>query len=493
MAIALSAMALAGCASLREPGRAPAPVVPADWSAARAQAGAPPAELSGWWLRLGDATLATLVERATSQGTDVAAAAARLRAARAQREIAAAALGPAVTAGGSLRASRREAAATVRSTAATLDAGWEPELAGSSRAAVAATEADREAAAATLAATQWQVAAETALAWIELRNGQARLAIARRTLASQEHTLRIALWRAEAGLVTRLDVEQARSSVEQTRAQIPALEGAAERSANALAVLTGDPPGTLASLLAEAAPLPAPPAALTLAFPAEVLRQRPNVAAAEARNRAAEARADAADRERWPSLSIGGSIGLDALTLTRLASDPVTVLSLAASVSLPVFDGTRLQGRVRAQEAALDEARANHRAVVLAALQEVENALVALRSARQQLAAQQAAAQSARTASGLAGDRYASGLVDFTTVLATQRTLLGLEDAAASTAADLLSQHVRLFKALGGGWTPDRTPDSTAPRSPAAAATRESQDTSLHQTARAPEPAAPTR
>ena len=119
----------------------------------------------------------------------------------------------------------------------------------------------------------------------------------------------------------------------------------------------------------------------------------------------------------------------------------------------------------------------------------MENALVALRSARQQLASQQAAAHAARNASGLAGDRYASGLVDFTTVLATQRTLLGLEDAAASTAADLLSQHVRLFKALGGGWTPD----STAPPSPAAAATREPQDTSLHQTARAPEPAAPTR
>ena len=139
-----------------------------------------------------------------------------------------------------------------------VDAGWEPDLAGSSRAAVAAAGADRDAAVATLADTQVRVAAETALAWIELRSLQARLAIARRTLASQEHTLHIALWRAEAGLVTRLDVEQARSSVEQTRAQIPALEGAAERSANALAVLTGDPPGTLASLLAEAAPLPAP-------------------------------------------------------------------------------------------------------------------------------------------------------------------------------------------------------------------------------------------
>lgn len=458
----IATLLLAGCASLRQPGSEPAPVVPADWTDARAvPSGRDAQDLAAWWTRLGSPELTTLVEAALAEGTDVAAARARLRAARAQRDIAAAALGPAVSADGSLQASRRTGGVTSRSAAASLDAGWEPDLAGGTRAAMSAADADRDAAAAALAAVRVQVAAETALAWIELRGTQARLAVARRTLASQEHTLRIAGWRAEAGLVTRLDVEQARSSVEQTRAQIPALEGAIERSANALAVLTGRPPGALAALRDQAAALPQPPAALVLAFPAEVLRQRPDVQAAEARVRAADARAEAVDRERWPSLTLGGSIGLNALTLTRLATDPATTLSLAASVSLPVFDGGRLRGRVAAQEAALDEARANHRATVLAALQEVENALVALASARGQLAAQQAAADAARTAARLAADRYASGLVDFTTVLATQRTLLGLEDAAASTTAELLGQHVRLFKALGGGWTPD-DPDTHA-------------------------------
>jgi NodT family efflux transporter outer membrane factor (OMF) lipoprotein len=468
-ALAVATLLLAGCASLRQPGSEPAPPVPADWAAARASGDA--AGLAAWWMRLGSPELAALVERALAGGTEMAAARARLRAARAQRDIAAAALGPSLSGDGALQASRRSGGVTSRSTAASLDAGWEPDWFGSTHASVNAADADRDAAAASLQAVQVQVAAETALAWIELRGTQARLAIARRALASQEHTLRIAGWRAEAGLVTRLDVEQARASAEQTRAQIPALEGVIERGANALAVLTGQPPGALAALHDTVAALPQPPAALVLSFPAEVLRRRPDVQAAEARVRAAEARAEAVDRERWPSLNLGGSIGLNALTLTRLATDPATTLSLAASVSLPVFDGGRLLGRVAAQEAALDEARANHRATVLAALQEVENALVALGSARRQLAAQQAAADAARTATRLAADRYASGLVDFTAVLTTQRTLLGLEEAAAATTAELLGQHVRLFKALGGGWAPEDAEVRTADPARAAART----------------------
>ena len=175
--------------------------------------------------------------------------------------------------------------------------------------------------------------------------------------------------------------------------------------------------------------------------------------AAEQQLLAAAARVEQADAERLPSLSLGGSIGLNAISLGALGSG-TGVASLLASVSVPLFDGGRLRAQVRGQEAARDEAEANYRATLLAALQEVEDVLVSLRSTREQLAAQQAAAASARSAATLAEQRYRSGLVDFQNVLQTQRTLLSAEDGVAATATLLATQHVRLYKALGGGWSP---------------------------------------
>lgn len=453
VALTVSAALLAGCASYRQPGDPVAVAVPAQWHAPL-DAAAPAASLADWWQRFDDATLTALVDDALQRNTDVAAAQARLRAARAQRDLAAAALLPVVSGGVDARASGREGAPSTRSSTASVDAGWEPDLSGGRRAGVAAAEADERATAATLAGTQVQVAAEVALAYLELRGTQARLATGLANLANQQHTLQITQWRAQAGLVTQLDVEQARTAVEQTRAQVPVLEGAIARSMNALAVLTGAAPGALQPQLSKPSPLPAAPPDLALAFPADVLRQRPDVAAAAQRVQAAASRIEQADAQRLPSLTLGGSIGLSALTLSGLSTG-FGVGSIAAAVSVPLFDGGRIEAQVRAQEAGLDEAHGQYRAVVLGALQEVEAALVSLRAAREQLAGQQAAAESARRAARLAEFRYASGLIDFQAVLQTQRTLLTLEDAATTTATDVTTQHVRLYKALGGGWRPD--------------------------------------
>jgi NodT family efflux transporter outer membrane factor (OMF) lipoprotein len=452
VAVAALAVLLAGCASYQQPGESPAVPVPAQWTASPASV--EPEVLADWWQRFGDAELSTLVGEALRLNTSLAAAQARLRAARAQRDLAASALQPGIAASAGAQASAREGLPSSRAVTAGLDARWEPDLWGGTQAGVDAAEAELRASAATLAGTQVQVAAEVALAYLELRGTQARLATGLANLESQQQTLQITQWRAQAGLVTQLDVEQARTAVEQTRAQVPVLEGAIVRAIDAIAVLTGQPPGALQARLAPPMPLPAAPADLALAFPADVLRQRPDVAAAEARVQAARARIEQADAQRLPSLELGGSIGLSALTLSALGSG-AGVASIAASVAVPVFDGGRIEAQVRTQEAALDEAHAAYRATVLAALQEVEAALVSLRAAREQLAGQQAAAASARRAARLAEFRYRSGLIDFQAVLQTQRTLLALEDAATATATEVTSQHVRLYKALGGGWPLD--------------------------------------
>jgi NodT family efflux transporter outer membrane factor (OMF) lipoprotein len=461
MASWLFVTGLAGCASLQSPTAAVLPPVPTHWSAAGSQASGLPATGAStpWWQQFGDDTLSMLVGRTLANATDLQAAQARLRQARALRDLALAGTAATLDASASAQASDSDGGAPTRQFRTGFDAGWEVDLWGGRRAGVAAAAADVQASAATLGQTQVALAAEVAAAYIELRSGQGRLDSARAGLAAQERTLRIVQWRNEAGLATGLEVEQQRSAVAQTRAQLPALQAGVAQSMNALAVLAGEPPGALHARLETPAPLPAAPAELALAIPAAVLAQRADVQAAEARVHAAAARVQQKDAERLPSLRLSGSIGLNALSLTGLGTG-AGVATLLAGVAVPVFDGGRLTAQVRALEAALDEARVNHRAVVLAALREVEDALLALRSAREQHESLQLAAAAARRAMQLAEHRHAGGLIDFQVVLQTERTRLAADDALAVAAATLLTQHARLYKALGGGWVADAGVDA---------------------------------
>lgn len=179
------------------------------------------------------------------------------------------------------------------------------------------------------------------------------------------------------------------------------------------------------------------------------------------------ARVAQADARRLPSFTIGGSLGLSALTLGALTGGASLSSALLASVSLPVFDGGAARAQVQVQQAALEQAQASYRGIVLVALQEVEDALVALRGDRERLASLRNAADAAAHSALLARQRYSSGLVDFQVVLDTQRTLLGTQDSVASVAASVSADHVRLYKALGGGWQAD-TIDAAASPAPAA-------------------------
>jgi outer membrane protein TolC len=172
-----------------------------------------------------------------------------------------------------------------------------------------------------------------------------------------------------------------------------------------------------------------------------------------------------------PSFKLGGSLGLSALTLGALTDGASLAAAVLASMSWPVFDGGATQAQLRAQQAALSQANVTYQATVLTALTEVEDALVALRGDQQRLLRLQNAFASADIAATLASQRYSSGLVDFQTVLETQRTRLGTQDSVASARAAVSADHVRLYKALGGGWLPSdgnatAIPASPSPRTP---------------------------
>jgi len=161
---------------------------------------------------------------------------------------------------------------------------------------------------------------------------------------------------------------------------------------------------------------------------------------------------DAADAARWPKFKLGGSLGLTALTLAGLSNGASVATQVLASMAVPLLDGGSINANVKVQEAGVVQARANYQSALLTALKEVEDAVLAWRNDQLRLVSLQQAATAAENAALLAQNRYASGLIDFQTVLQTQRTLLSAQDSLAGVQANLSSDYVRLVKAVGGAW-----------------------------------------
>ncbi|MDS4021123.1 MAG: efflux transporter outer membrane subunit [Candidatus Competibacter sp.] len=458
----VAALLLTGCAAVGPNYVAPELAAPATWlGAAAAQvAVAPtaPEDLATWWRQLADPTLTGLVEQALQTSLDLRAAQAKLREARARRALAGAELFPVVSGSATGRRVRASGEAGGGGTAnlfgAGFDASWEPDVFGGLRRGVEAAQANLEASQASLYAVQVSLVAEVGLDFVELRASQAALDIARANAASQAETLQLTQWRAQAGLTTALDVEQARANLEQTRAQIPSLETNRAEAEHRLEILLGQQPGALAERLARPGGIPRLPARVTVGIPAEALRQRPDVQVAERTLAAETARIGVVEAQAYPNFSLSGSLSLDALTLGALASGNAVAGSVLGSVAAPIFDAGRVRQQVNIQTAIQEQALINYESTVLNALAEVESALVALANTRQRQNNLSEALQAARLAARLARHRYSAGLIDFQTVLDTERTVLTVEDKLVLGEADGVKTLIRLYKALGGGWSP---------------------------------------
>ncbi|NTV96219.1 MAG: efflux transporter outer membrane subunit [Thiobacillus sp.] len=452
--------ALTGCAAIGPDYAPPQAPVPAHWRAAANDQAQDSAVLAQWWRQFGDPVLDGLVADALAANTDLATARAQLREARARRELARAGLGPSLTASGSAtrsRSSEETGSGTTRNLySAGLDASWEPDVFGANRRGLAAAEADLEASAETLRDTRVSLVAEVAGNYLDLRSAERRLAIAEASLAAQAETFQLTQWRRQAGLVSELDEAQARTSLDQTRAGLPGLRTAVAEARNRLAILLGRSPGDLDTRLAATGTQPLAGDAIATGIPADTLRNRPDVRAAERRLAAQSARLGAAEAARYPSFNLSGTLGFDALALNRLFTGDALAGSLLAGITAPIFDAGRIRSNIAIQDALLEQNRLGYRSAVLTALEDVENALAGLANARQRRADLARAEASARETLAIARDRYAAGLADFQAVLDSQRTQLSLADQLASATADQGNAQIRLFKALGGGWTPER-------------------------------------
>lgn len=472
--IAASLTLLSGCAIGRAPAVTAQPVHPAAWTTtATGTSAAPRGDLTRWWDTLHDARLTALVDRTLAANPDVKVAQARLRQARAQQAQADAALWPTLGASvsGTARRSGQRAVGldgqtsivnvTSGSYGGTLDASWEPDIFGGARQGLNAATADLAASAADLAGVQVSLAAEVATTYLDLRTLQARLDIATRNAASQQDTLTLTGFRAQAGLVGAVDVEQARANLAQTRATMPPLQAAISQAMFRLATLAGAEPGALVEALSAATALPDVPESIATGIPAETLRQRPDVRAAALRAEADRARLAQADAKRLPSLSLSGSIGAEVLKGAGSAGTSVAT-SLAGALARTLFDHGRTRAGIEAQAAVQAQSVAAYEAAVLTALEDVERALVNFESSRARLDALSTALGAAENAAALARTQYASGLTDFQTVLNTERTVLTVQESVAVTRGDRVAALVQLYKALGGGWSAAPTTEASA-------------------------------
>ena len=415
-----------------------------------------------WWRGFASPELTQLVEAALVHNQDIAAAVARIRQADAQLRISGAALLPSANATGnaswqhvgaatgSANSRARGGSVDLHSYSVGLNVAYEVDFWGKAAAGRQAAMSsamfsrfDRQ----TVALT---VAANVATSWFTALALADRMGIAERNLADSRQVLAVIRGRRDAGTANDLDVAQQETFVAASRAALPNLRNQLEQAIVGLGILTGRPPeavtvrpGTLASLVL-------PPVAPGL--PSELLNRRPDVASAEAALRAKNANIAAARAAFFPTIQLTGSDGFQAASLGTLIGPGGALMSLAAGLTAPIFDGGTLRGQLELAKGQYDEQLANYRKAVLQALVDTDNALTAWRFVTEQETLERDAVDRARRAATIARAQMAAGTVDITTVLSIETTLLNNEDTLAQVSLARAQASIGLYKALGGGW-----------------------------------------
>lgn len=411
-----------------------------------------------WWRGFASPELNSLIEAARAHNKDIAASIARIRQADAQLRIAGAALLP--TLGGTGGANwQHQGAGTssaigrardLHSYNAGLSASYEFDFWGKAAASRQAAVSnalfsrfDRQTVGLTVVtnvATTWF----TALALAD------RVKIAERNLADAQRVLAVFRGRRDAGTANELDVAQQETFVATARATLPNLRNQLEQAVIGLGILTGQPPEAVSVRPGTLETLELPPVAPGL--PSELLTRRPDVAAAEATLQARNFNIKVARAAFFPSVQLTGSTGFQAASLATLIGPGGALLSLAAGLTAPIFDGGTLRGQLELAKGQYDEQLANYQKAVLQAFTDTDNALTAWRYTTEQEALEAVAVRQARRAASIARAQMAAGTVDITTVLTTETTLFNNEDTLAQVRLARAQALVGLYKALGGGW-----------------------------------------
>jgi NodT family efflux transporter outer membrane factor (OMF) lipoprotein len=422
---------------------------------------------SVWWKTFNDPALNQLIELAYHQNLPLQVAGLRILESRAQMAVTTgriwpqvqAAVGSATAVGlsrnalglGSLPIPRNFGDFQIG-----FDAAWELDFWGkyrrgieASRAGVLASMADYESALVSLTA-------EVARTYVSVRSFQVLIQQANDNAKVQEEALKIADSRFKNGATSELDVTQATSLLESTRATVPQLEASRQQAENALATLLGRPTGTIDALLAGPRQIPRAPDKVAIGAPAEMLRRRPDIRSAELTAAAQCARIGVAKSELYPSFTLIGSVGLETTASSagtkNLFSSHSLYYQFGPRISFPFLNYGRLTNAVRVEDARLQELLVAYRDTVLKAAQEVEDALIGFVNAQQAAVFEQSAVNAAQRSVQIAIVQYREGAADYQRVLESQRSLLDQQNGLAQVNSSVATSLIALYKALGGGW-----------------------------------------
>ena len=440
-------------------------------ASATATANAPtPAADAAFWTRLDDAQLTALVAKTLVANHDLHSALANFDAANALLRGARFDQLPTVTAQASGRDARLSADQAPGVARADRDGrdydagarlGWELDLFGRVRRSVEARRAEAGALHADLQALQVSLVADTVDTYLTLRGLQLRLQVAQENARSQAATLALVERGLAAGRGNDFDLARARAQLESTQARVPALEADIAVSEHRLAVLTGQTPGALVDSLDPPRALPALPSAPAPGTPAELLRRRPDIAAAEFRLQAASAQVGVATADLFPRFTLSGLIGSQAGTRGALFERDSETRLVALGIDWSFLDVGRVRARIAAAKANAAGDLARYQQTVLRALEDTENALVRYDRAQREDAALTRAADDSARAAQLARTRYEAGAGTLLEVLDAERSNLQAQDGLAQSRTRSLTAWVGLYRALAGGW-PAAAPDREA-------------------------------
>jgi len=472
----LAALSLTGCYSVGPDFVPPAPSLPAASFFGKAEpvvlpdasALPVPAPDPDWWAAFHDPILTRLEQQAVAANLDLQTASIKLAESRFQRGVTASAALPSLNGDAtytrellsqngivSLGKSLTGQAFVVPPISIyqpAFDAAWEIDLWGHVRRQIEAGDAQIKLSEDQRRDVLVTLLAEVARDYIELRGVQDQIAIANDNLKSAAEIMEVTRTRTEKGLVTGLDVENAAAEVESIKAQLPQLHTQETVQINALSLLLDEPPGALQSTLARAKPIPPAPAHVPLGIPSELARRRPDIRAAEAQLHAATADVGVAVADFYPSVKLNGSVGFNSLDLKNLWKGSSLQYTFGPSVSLPIFEGGRLKSTLELREAQQQEAAIAYQKTVLQAWHDVVNALVAFHNEQLRRSALKAQIEHSRQALMLSRARYNDGVTEFITVLNAEQTLFSAQLQYAQSSANVSTDLVQLYKALGGGW-----------------------------------------
>ncbi len=462
----LLAIVLSGC-MMGPDYRRPALETPASWRFEEKEE----KEISNaaWWEQFNDPVLNALIQTALKENKDVMLATARVEEFIGRYGITRASLFPQVGAGAVAGRSRAtDTGATPLTTAtinpadnysAFLNASWEIDLWGKLRRAKEAARADLLSQEEGRRGVILILVTSVASSYVNLRDLDKQLEIARRTAQSRKESYDLFQLRFRGGVISELELSQVKSIYEQALATIPVLEKAVSQQENALSVLIGRNPGPIPrGKMIDELVLPAVPAGL----PSELLAKRPDIRQAEQTLIAANARIGVARSLYFPTISLTGMYGFASADLSTLFQSPSRAWNWNVPLNVPVFSAGAIGGQVEAAEAIQRQALIQYRQSIQTAFREVEDALIDQRRSREELDIQTRQVESLRTYARFARLRFENGYTSYIEVLDAERSLFDAELARAQTAGVLFQALVNLYKAMGGGWIIEEERKTTA-------------------------------